>query len=176
MSLPRELFDQLSRRLVFQFVVANASEDAAQASQFRKYAILTYLAPAMVRRITSVWSEEVPEQETSLLVDLKNLTESHYTAYTSVLQSSTEKVAVFRFATKYVDSDLRQQSDINLQAFEFPRPLLRVRESAFVAGDNTGPGSAIRERLPRMKSEPAGMNTIKIDRKALPAQPSLHTA
>ncbi|KAK0492967.1 hypothetical protein EDD18DRAFT_442651 [Armillaria luteobubalina] len=43
-------------------------------------------------------------------------------------------------------------------------------------GDNTGPGSAIRERLLRMKFEPSGTNTIKIDRKALPPQPSLPTA
>ncbi|KAK0482151.1 hypothetical protein EDD18DRAFT_1336564 [Armillaria luteobubalina] len=43
-------------------------------------------------------------------------------------------------------------------------------------GDSRGPRSAIRESLFRMKFEPTGTNTIKIDRKALPPQPSLPTA
>ncbi|KAK0467632.1 hypothetical protein IW261DRAFT_1573805 [Armillaria novae-zelandiae] len=166
------LAEQLGRRLEFQFALSNASEDAAQASQFRKYAILTYLAAARLERIASIWSEEMAEQE-------------------SALQSFIEKVTVFRSATKYVDSDLQPQSDIKTfifsnmydRYFEYAGVLASqglVEEATvflkLTPSDYKGPGSAIRERLLRTKTEPAGTNTIKIGTKALPAQPSVPTA
>ncbi|KAK0191818.1 hypothetical protein F5146DRAFT_1037270 [Armillaria mellea] len=181
------LAEQLGRRLEFQFAVSNASEDAAQASQFRKYAILTYLAAARLERIASIWSEEMAEQESVLLADPKNQAESYYTVHAQALQSFIEKVTVFRSATKYVDSDLRQQSDIktfklsNLydRYFEYAGLLASqglVEEATvflkLTPSDYKGPGSAIRERLLRTKVEPAGTNTIKIGTKALPPQPS----
>ncbi|KAK0452176.1 uncharacterized protein EV420DRAFT_1559290 [Desarmillaria tabescens] len=175
------LAEQLGRRLEFQFAVSNASEDPAQASQFRKYAILTYLAAARLERIASIWSEEMAEQESVLLADAK-----HQEGL--ALQSFIEKVTVFRSATKYVDSDLQQKSDIktfklaNLydRYFEYAALLASqglVEEATvflkLTPGDYKGPGYAIRERLLMTKTEPAGMNTVKIGTKALPTQPTV---
>ncbi|KAK0477770.1 hypothetical protein IW261DRAFT_1551835 [Armillaria novae-zelandiae] len=162
------LAEQLGRRLEFQFAVSNASEDAAQASQFRKYAILTYLAAARLERIASIWSEEMAEQESVLLADPKNQAESYYTVHAQALQSFIEKVTVFRSATKR--SNFPNLYD---RYFEYAGLLA---SQGLVEEANGGPGSAIRERLLKMKTEPAGTNTIKIGTKALPAQPSVPTA
>ncbi|KAK0229698.1 hypothetical protein EDD85DRAFT_776241 [Armillaria nabsnona] len=185
------LAEQLGRRLEFQFAVSNASEDAAQASQFRKYAILTYLAAARLERIASIWSEEMAEQESVLLTDPKNHAESYYTVHAQALQSFIEKVTVFRSATKYVDGDLQPHSDIKTfklsdlydRYFEYAGLLASqglVEEATvflkLTPSDYKGPGSAIRERLLRTKSESAGTSTIKIGTKALPTQPSVPTA
>ncbi|KAK0475977.1 hypothetical protein EDD18DRAFT_1115702 [Armillaria luteobubalina] len=174
-SITRQLaVPSLRRRLVFQFAVANASEDAAQASQFRKYAILTYLPLAMLKRMTSVWSKEMTEQESSLLADSRNQAVTFPGVYSGAAVIYRE---CYCLPVRY------ELSDLHYRYFEYASLLSSqgvVKEAMVLLkltlGDNTGPGSAIQERLPRMKSEPAGMNTIKIDRMALPAQPSLHTA
>ncbi|KAK0204346.1 hypothetical protein DFS33DRAFT_1338755 [Desarmillaria ectypa] len=185
------LAEQLGRRLEFQFAVSNASEDLDQASQFRKYAILTYLAAVRLERIASIWTEEMVEQESGLLADGKHQGDSYYTVHAQALQSFIEKVTVFRSATKYVDGDLqRQDSDIktfklaNLydRYFEYAGLLASqglVEEAKvflkLTPSDYKGPGCGIRERLlmTRTGTEPAGMNTVKMGTKALPAQPTV---
>ncbi|KAK0492974.1 hypothetical protein EDD18DRAFT_1357357 [Armillaria luteobubalina] len=180
----------LRRRLVFQFAVANASEDAAQASQFRKYAILTYLPLAMLKRMTSVWSKEMTEQESSLLADSRKsgshisrriLRRCSYLSRMLLSSGPLRSMSTATFSNNLISTF--KLSDLHYRYFEYASLLSSqgvVKEAMVLLkltlGDNTGPGSAIQERLPRMKSEPAGMNTIKIDRMALPAQPSLHTA
>ncbi|KAG7440702.1 uncharacterized protein BT62DRAFT_937821 [Guyanagaster necrorhizus] len=184
------LAEQLGRRLEFQFAVSNASEDFVQASQFRKYAILTYLAAARLERIASIWSEEMAEQESVLLEDTKHQVDSYYTVHAQALQSFIEKVTVFRSATKYVDGDLQQDSDTgtfklaNLydRYFEYASLLASqglVEEATvflkLTPSGYKGPGSVIRERLLTTKTEPAGTSTIKIATKALPAQSTTYS-
>ncbi|KAI9627655.1 hypothetical protein H4Q26_017222 [Puccinia striiformis f. sp. tritici PST-130] len=78
-------------------------------AEFRKNAILCYLAAGKLEKVTSIWIEQMQEEEAALL---KNIDaddhKSAFTIHAEVLQTLIEKVTVFQSAINYVDLDLAQ--------------------------------------------------------------------
>ncbi|TFK49239.1 hypothetical protein OE88DRAFT_1662672 [Heliocybe sulcata] len=100
------LAEQLGQRLEFQSHVAAGSDSPERAREFRKNATLTYLAAGRLERLVNIWTEELAEEESRLVLGGDALDGSRYTAHAHALQSFMEKVTVFRNACTYVDADL----------------------------------------------------------------------
>lgn len=96
------LAEQLGQRLEFQYRVAS---DGAAAGQFKKHALLCYLAAGKLERVVNIWVDEMREDE-SREEGEQQKGASRYSTHASALQTFMEKVAIFKSATGYVDRDL----------------------------------------------------------------------
>ncbi|KAL1685967.1 hypothetical protein GGG16DRAFT_65216 [Schizophyllum commune] len=102
------LAEELGRRLEFEYVEDKDSEDtgiSSRAVEFRKNAMLTYLAAGKLERVANLWVEELVEEERAA-ASAEQQDGSLFTAHAYALETFIEKVSVFRSATKYVDTDL----------------------------------------------------------------------
>jgi protein transport protein SEC31 len=100
------LAEMLGRRLE---QASRAKVDGGK--QIRRDAETTYLAAAKLERLVDIWAEELQEEEQELLATLEGHQNAgiKYEAHATALQTFMEKVAVFRAAVNYVDSDLVTQ-------------------------------------------------------------------
>ncbi|KDQ10528.1 hypothetical protein BOTBODRAFT_36224 [Botryobasidium botryosum FD-172 SS1] len=111
------LIKQLGERLEFQYAVAKTADvdDAlVLAQEFRKNAVLCYLASGKLDKMVNIWVEELREDEiagSSLAEDSAVSGTSRYTSHSQALQTFIEKVTVFRAATNYVDADLAPSTE-----------------------------------------------------------------
>ncbi|KAF9057047.1 hypothetical protein BJ165DRAFT_1418148 [Panaeolus papilionaceus] len=103
------LVEQLGGRLEEQFRAAKAVEDP-DAELYRKNATLTYLAASRLERLVDIWSDELYEEEKTIIADEQNQDSTYYSARANALQSFIEKVSVFRAATGYKDQALEQDT------------------------------------------------------------------
>ncbi|KAL1741502.1 hypothetical protein HDZ31DRAFT_66861 [Schizophyllum fasciatum] len=102
------LAEELGRRLEFEYVEDKDSEDtgiSSRAVEFRKNAMLTYLAAGKLERVANLWVEELVEEERAAAAEGQH-DGSLFTAHAYALETFIEKVSIFRSATKYVDTDL----------------------------------------------------------------------
>ncbi|KAH9441951.1 hypothetical protein Pst134EA_031995 [Puccinia striiformis f. sp. tritici] len=109
------LVEQLGQRLEYMSHPSTPTESPDQhpplisTAEFRKNAILCYLAAGKLEKVTSIWIEQMQEEEAALL---KNIDaddhKSAFTIHAEVLQTLIEKVTVFQSAINYVDLDLAQ--------------------------------------------------------------------
>ena len=106
------LAEQLGQRLEFE----GSLRRDAKGDEYRKNATLTYLAAGKLEKVVNIWIEEMTEEKHALLQaqdsgsDSASLSSSRYSAHAHALQTSIEKVTVFRYATKYVNPDLQPQA------------------------------------------------------------------
>lgn len=111
------LAEQLGQRIEFQYRMANgtggAGVSAEQAGEWRKNALLCYLAAGKLERVVNIWVDEMREEEEAAVASLEaegagSRKASRYSAHATALQTFMEKIAVFKSATGYVDNDLAQ--------------------------------------------------------------------
>lgn len=91
--------ESLGQRIEFAAAQTKPA-DPAEALKLRKNALLTYLAAQRLEKVVGIFSEEMKEEEASDAAPKAS-------AHAKALQSFIEKVAVFKAATGYVDSDLK---------------------------------------------------------------------
>lgn len=109
------LAEQLGQRIEFQYRLANgtggAQVSAEKAGEWRKNALLCYLAAGKLDRVVNIWVDEMKEEEeatvAAIQADAKQKA-SRYSAHATALQTFMEKIAVFKSATGYIDNDLAQ--------------------------------------------------------------------
>ncbi|CAI2182159.1 8380_t:CDS:10 [Funneliformis geosporum] len=93
------------------------SNDKSKGAEFRKNAVLCYLAAGNLENVVKIWISEQEEEEQAELKDANQddtkSSSSRYSFHAKTLQSLIEKVTVFRKAIDYVDSDLVQNLDDN---------------------------------------------------------------
>lgn len=101
------LAEQLGDRLQYQSVVA---AERTQVLEFRKNAVLCYLAAGKLERVVNIWIEEMKEDEDEAVGALESepTSISRYTAHAKALQTFIEKVTVFQGAVNYTDAELQQ--------------------------------------------------------------------
>lgn len=112
------LVEQLGQRLEYMSHPSTPTESPDQqpssvsTAEFRKNAILCYLAAGKLEKVTSIWIEQMEEEEAALLksVDADDQ-QSAFSIHAQVLQTLMEKVTVFQSAINYVDLDLARTSD-----------------------------------------------------------------
>jgi protein transport protein SEC31 len=109
------LAEQLGQRIEFQYRLANGTGGSGvspeQAGEWRKNALLCYLAAGKLDRVVNIWVDEMREEEEATVVSLEaegasGQKASRYSAHATALQTFMEKIAVFKSATGYVDNDL----------------------------------------------------------------------
>lgn len=109
------LAEQLGQRIEFQYRMANGTGGSGvspeQAGEWRKNALLCYLAAGKLDRVVNIWVDEMREEEEATVVSLEaegdsGRKASRYSAHATALQTFMEKIAVFKSATGYVDNDL----------------------------------------------------------------------
>jgi len=103
------LVEQLGQRLEYQFQLVRGSPDPSQADEWRKNAILCYLAAGKLEKVVGVWVGQMKEEEESLKSRLGggSTATATFEAHARALQDFVEKVQVFQHAVGYVDVDLR---------------------------------------------------------------------
>jgi len=112
------LVEQLGQRLEYMSHPSTPTESPDQqpnsvsTAEFRKNAILCYLAAGKLEKVTSIWIEQMEEEEAALLksVDADDH-QSAFSIHAQVLQTLMEKVTVFQRAINYVDLDLARTND-----------------------------------------------------------------
>jgi protein transport protein SEC31 len=116
------LAEQLGQRLEYQFAVLRGSATPAsrlQSAEYRKNAVLCYLAAGKLEKVVSIWVDEMREEEDALATKVGDQQTdeqpqaaqvSRYTTRAKALQTFMEKVTVFQSAVKYVDGDLGAES------------------------------------------------------------------
>ncbi|KAI5474282.1 hypothetical protein MNV49_003665 [Pseudohyphozyma bogoriensis] len=105
------LTEQLGQRLEYQYVVAQRSPNPESATEWRKNAILCYLAAGQLEKVVGIWLQEMDEDEKAAKAKAggdAQLATSQYEAHAKALQSFVEKVTVFQHAVGYIDVDLAQ--------------------------------------------------------------------
>ncbi|KAJ9120137.1 hypothetical protein QFC22_003035 [Naganishia vaughanmartiniae] len=111
------LAEQLGQRIEFQYRVATGTGGshvpAEKAGEWRKNALLCYLAAGKLDKVVNIWVDELKEEEEAAVSSMqaegsKGQSASRYSAHATALQTFMEKIAVFKSATGYVDSDLTQ--------------------------------------------------------------------
>lgn len=111
------LAEQLGQRIEFQYRLANgtggAQVSAEKAGEWRKNALLCYLAAGKLDRVVNIWVDEMKEEEEATVAAMSSESDagkksSRYSAHATALQTFMEKIAVFKSATGYVDNDLAQ--------------------------------------------------------------------
>lgn len=112
------LVEQLGQRLEYMSHPSTPTENPGQqptsisTEEFRKNAILCYLAAGKLEKVASMWIEQMEEEEAALLKNLDiNEHKSAFSVHAEVLQTFIEKVTVFQSAINYVDLDLAQSID-----------------------------------------------------------------
>ncbi|KAI0687703.1 hypothetical protein BC835DRAFT_1376066 [Cytidiella melzeri] len=158
------LAEQLGQRLEFQASLAKASstEDGTQAAkEYRKNATLTYLAAGRLERLVNIWTEELAEDETTLLSnpDVSNL--SRYTAHALALQTFIEKASVFRSAIKYQDIDLDSTNTSGEEADARTYKLSGLYDRYFEYADLLAAQGLVKEAISFLKLTPAGYHGAK---------------
>ncbi|KAJ9103932.1 hypothetical protein QFC21_002395 [Naganishia friedmannii] len=113
------LAEQLGQRIEFQDRVAAGAGGShipvEKAGEWRKNALLCYLAAGKLDKVVNIWVDELKEEEEAAVSSMeaegsKGQSASRYSAHATALQTFMEKIAVFKSATGYVDSDLAQPS------------------------------------------------------------------
>uniref|UniRef100_A0A0K3C9U4 Protein transport protein SEC31 n=1 Tax=Rhodotorula toruloides TaxID=5286 RepID=A0A0K3C9U4_RHOTO len=104
------LVEQLGQRLEYQFeLVKGRQGGAAEAGEWRKNAVLCYLAAGRLEKVVGVWVQQMKEEETARLPDAESASATtRFEAHARALQSFIEKVQVFQHAVGYRDTDLLQ--------------------------------------------------------------------
>jgi protein transport protein SEC31 len=119
------LAEQLGQRIEFQYRLANgtgsAQVSAEKAGEWRKNALLCYLAAGKLDRVVNIWVDEMKEEEEAAVAALSSegntaQKSSRYSAHATALQTFMEKIAVFKSATGYIDNDLAQPTRSQLTA------------------------------------------------------------
>ncbi|GAA5998138.1 hypothetical protein JCM5350_005903, partial [Sporobolomyces pararoseus] len=103
------LVEQLGQRLEYQFQLVRGSPDPSQADDWRKNAILCYLAAGKLEKVVGVWVGQMKEEEEALKSRLGGTASASasFEAHARALQDFVEKVQVFQHAVGYVDVDLQ---------------------------------------------------------------------
>ncbi|KAJ9091705.1 hypothetical protein QFC19_008996 [Naganishia cerealis] len=111
------LAEQLGQRIEFQYRVATGTGGshipAEKAGEWRKNALLCYLAAGKLDKVVNIWVDELKEEEEAAVASMeaegsKGQNASRYSAHATALQTFMEKIAVFKSATGYVDRDVAQ--------------------------------------------------------------------
>ncbi|PWN51119.1 hypothetical protein IE53DRAFT_314480 [Violaceomyces palustris] len=112
------LAEQLGQRLEFQYASARGSSSDTKAKDFRKNAVLCYLAAGKLEKVASMWIDEMNEEELAIRSGSRPEAEngSLYSAHAEALQTFMEKITVFQNAVNYVDVDLQQPTRDELVA------------------------------------------------------------
>ncbi|GAA5974365.1 hypothetical protein JCM11641_005236 [Rhodosporidiobolus odoratus] len=107
------LIEQLGTRLEYQFEVKKGSPQPESAEEWRKNAILCYLAAGKLEKVVGVWGAQMKEEEEEALTaggsaasSSSGAAQAQFDAHALALQSFVEKVQVFQHAVGYVDVDL----------------------------------------------------------------------
>ncbi|GAA6019004.1 hypothetical protein JCM10207_006285 [Rhodosporidiobolus poonsookiae] len=108
------LVEQLGVRLEYQFELERgrpAGQGGEGAAQWRKNAVLCYLAAGRLEKVVGVWIQQATEEEAARIAQLASasgagLAAAQFAAHAQTLQGLVEKVAVFQHAVGYVDLDL----------------------------------------------------------------------
>ncbi|GAA6022152.1 hypothetical protein JCM11491_005106 [Sporobolomyces phaffii] len=102
------LVEQLGQRLEYQFQLVRGSPDPARSDEWRKNAILCYLAAGRLEKVVGVWVGQMKEDEAALKSRLgpDASASASFEAHARALQDFVEKVQVFQHAVGYVDVDL----------------------------------------------------------------------
>lgn len=82
-------------------------EGEGKAEEWRKNAVLCFLAAGRLEKVVGVWIEQMGEEEEAILASGGG--ESRFEAHAKALQAFVEKVQVFQHAVGYVDADLTAQ-------------------------------------------------------------------
>lgn len=90
--------ESLGQRIEFA-AVQSRNSNADEALKLRKNALLCYLAAQRLERVVGIFAEEMKEEEAADEAPKSS-------AHAKALQTFVEKIAVFKAATSYVDSDL----------------------------------------------------------------------
>ncbi|GAA5915736.1 uncharacterized protein JCM6883_002940 [Sporobolomyces salmoneus] len=103
------LVEALGQRLEYQFQLVRGSPDPSQADEWRKNAILCYLAAGKLEKVVGVWVGQMKEEEEALKSRLGGnaSASASFEAHARALQDFVEKVQVFQHAVGYVDVDLQ---------------------------------------------------------------------
>ncbi|GAA5916939.1 hypothetical protein JCM6882_003835 [Rhodosporidiobolus microsporus] len=109
------LVEQLGTRLEYQFEVVKGRPGAESAGagagkeEWRKNAVLCYLAAGKLEKVVGVWVQQMQEEEQALLAaaaSSSSTAQAQFDAHAQALQAFIEKVQVFQHAVGYVDVDL----------------------------------------------------------------------
>jgi len=103
------LVEQLGQRLEYQFQLVRGSPNPAQSDEWRKNAVLCYLAAGKLEKVVGVWIGQMKEEEAALKSQLGGSASASasFEAHARALQDFVEKVQVFQHAVGYVDVDLQ---------------------------------------------------------------------
>lgn len=118
------LAEQLGQRLEFQYASVRAAAgpadtaNATKAKEFRKDAVLCYLAGGKLEKVAGMWIDEMKEEEAAIRSGQKtDVSEgSLYSARAEALQTFMEKITVFQNAVGYVDVDLQLPTESDIVA------------------------------------------------------------
>ncbi|GAA6000052.1 uncharacterized protein JCM10292_003600 [Rhodotorula paludigena] len=120
------LAEQLGQRLEYQFEVARgAPASPVPADEWRKDAILCYLAAGRLEKVVGVWVAQMKEDESARLgggggaaaaSDAASSATARFEAHARALQAFVEKVQVFQHAVGYVDVELAQPTQSSVVA------------------------------------------------------------
>ncbi|GAA5991405.1 hypothetical protein JCM10908_003297 [Rhodotorula pacifica] len=114
------LVEQLGQRLEYQFELVRGRAGPAAADQWRKNAVLCYLAAGKLEKVVGVWVQQMHEDEQARLGGGADQTAAfhrgadkeassataRFEAHSRALQAFIEKVQVFQHAVGYVDVEL----------------------------------------------------------------------
>ena len=99
------LAERLGQRLEDRYLREQSFED-------RKNAVLCYLAAGRLEKVTSMWIDEMREEEYAIRTHAhEGRDDSRYSAHAEALQTFMEKVMVFQHAVQYTDEDLQPAAD-----------------------------------------------------------------
>ncbi|BGP12140.1 hypothetical protein JCM10213_004705 [Rhodosporidiobolus nylandii] len=103
------LVEQLGTRLEYQFEVAQRTPQPEKAHEWRRNAVLCYLAAGKLEKVVGVWIQQMREEEQAALSAAGEGAadaQAQFDAHATALQAFIEKVQVFQHAVGYVDVDL----------------------------------------------------------------------
>lgn len=113
------LIEQLGQRLEYQYELVSGRAGHVAAEQWRKNAVLCYLAAGKLEKVVGVWVQQMQEDEQARLGDSAAFARgttaeddaaasatARFEAHSRALQAFIEKVSVFQHAVGYVDVDL----------------------------------------------------------------------
>lgn len=96
------LVEQLGQRLEYQYTLSNRS--TTPNMDYRKNAVLCYMAAGKLEKVVSIWVQEMKEDESSSELPKPS-------AHAQALQTFIEKVTIFQSAVNYSDTDLAQPTN-----------------------------------------------------------------
>ncbi|GAA5877434.1 hypothetical protein JCM3774_001611 [Rhodotorula dairenensis] len=118
------LVEQLGQRLEYQFELVRGRAGPAAADEWRKNAVLCYLAAGKLEKVVGVWVQQMKEDEQARLASDQAAAANHggsnneatsatarFEAHSRALQAFIEKVQVFQHAVGYVDVELANPTE-----------------------------------------------------------------